>query len=136
MAIAGLGEITGALQGSISKHTGELLSTFMHAIDDTAVEVGSNAIYALGLLLEGTSQDLTRYAVVAINANFSQYNSILTKIHRFFSADAPQNARDNAVGCVSRMILRHPLAVPLDLVHSLSSDLICRSFPLSFNLSH
>ena len=60
MAIAGLGEITGALQGSISKHTGELLATFMNAIDDTAVEVGSNAIYALGLLLEGTSQDLTR----------------------------------------------------------------------------
>jgi importin-4 len=40
----------------------------------------------------------------------------LTKLQRFFSADAPRNAKDNAIGCVSRMIIRHPNAVPLDLV--------------------
>jgi hypothetical protein len=61
MAIAGLGEITGALKGGVSKHTGELLQTFMNAIDDPATEVGSNAIYALGLLCEGTTQELSKY---------------------------------------------------------------------------
>ena len=61
MAIAGLGEITGALKGGVSKHTGELLQTFINAIDDPATEVGSNAIYALGLLCEGTTQELSKY---------------------------------------------------------------------------
>lgn len=61
MAVAGLGEIAGSLKGSISKHTGEILSIFMNSIDDPAVEVSSNSIYALGLLLEGTPQDLSRY---------------------------------------------------------------------------
>src|SRR5579859_1844822 len=50
MAVAGLGEITGALKGSVSKHTGELLEMFMVAIDDSAVDVAANAIYGLGLL--------------------------------------------------------------------------------------
>jgi hypothetical protein len=62
MAIAGLGEITCSLKGGIAKHTGELLQTFMTAVDDSAVEVSSNAIYSLGLLLEGTPQDLSRYS--------------------------------------------------------------------------
>jgi hypothetical protein len=62
MAVAGLGEITGALKGGVSKHTGELLSTFMSAMDDSAVDVSSNAIYGLGLLLESTPQNLSRYS--------------------------------------------------------------------------
>jgi hypothetical protein len=60
MAIAGLGEITGALKGGVAKHTGELLEIFMQAIDDPTTEVSSNAIYAVGLLCEGTPQDLSR----------------------------------------------------------------------------
>ena len=67
MAVAGLGEITGALKGGVSKHTGELLETFLNAIDDSAVEVGSNAIYALGLLFESTPQDLSRYISIVMN---------------------------------------------------------------------
>jgi hypothetical protein len=61
MAVAGLGEIAGALRGSVSKHTGEMLNVFMNSINDSSVEVSSNSIYALGLLLEGTPQDLSRY---------------------------------------------------------------------------
>jgi hypothetical protein len=61
MAVAGLGEITGALKGGVSKHTGELLSTFMTAMDESALDVSSNAIYGLGLLLESTPQNLSRY---------------------------------------------------------------------------
>ena len=60
MAIAGLGEITGALKGCVSKHTGELLTTLMTGVDDSAVEVSSNSIYGLGLLLESNPQDLSR----------------------------------------------------------------------------
>lgn len=116
MAVAGLGEIAGALKGSVSKHTGEMLNVFMNSIDDSSVEVCSNSIYGLGLLLEGTPQDLSRYILLESISDSSQYNAVLNKLQRFFSDDAPINARENAIGCVSRMILRHPHNIPLDLV--------------------
>lgn len=116
MAVAGLGEIASSLKGSVSKHTGEMLSLFMNSIDDSSVEVSSNSIYALGLLLEGAAQDLSRYLSVANDSNPSQYNAVLNKLQRFFADDAPINAKENAIGCVSRMILRHPQNIPLDLV--------------------
>jgi hypothetical protein len=65
MAVASLGEITGALKSGVAKYTGELLSTFVTAIDDPAVEVSSNAIFGLGLLLESTPPDLSGYHCVA-----------------------------------------------------------------------
>jgi|SRR5579862_4977780 len=108
MAIAGLGEVTGALKEGVVKHTAELFATFMHAMDDSADEVKSNAVYGLGLLLEATPQDLS-----------SQYNAVLNKLQLFFADNVVQNAKDNAVGCVSRMIIRHPEAIPLDIVKSI-----------------
>jgi len=111
MGVASLGEITRALEGRIEKRIPELYLIFMNAVDDSSLEVSANAIYALGLLLAWSTQDFS-----------SQYNSVLTKLQRFFADDAPRNAKDNAVGCVSRMILRHPNAVPLDLVIPSSHD--------------
>jgi len=105
MAIAGLGEITDSLKGGVAKHTEELFTTFIHAMDDSAEEARSNAIYGIGLLLESTPQDLS-----------SHYPVVLNKLQVFFRDDAQQNAKDNAVGCVSRMIMRHPDAVPLEIV--------------------
>jgi len=69
MAVAGLGEITGALGGSIAKHIPELLNTFMKTIHDESVEVQSNSIYALGLVLEVAPQDLSTYASVENHVN-------------------------------------------------------------------
>ena len=61
MGIAALGEITGALKGSMIKHTGELLALFFNSLDDPAEEVATNSIYGLGLLLESTPQNVSRY---------------------------------------------------------------------------
>jgi importin-4 len=117
MAVAALGEITKALKAGMANYTGELLTTFMTCLDDESIEVSSNTVYGLGLVLENTTEDLSGYVTShVLYINSSQYTSILTKLQRFFSDDAPRNAKDNAVGCVSRMIIRHPNAVPLDLV--------------------
>src|SRR5436853_3959296 len=124
MAVAGLREIAGALKGSISKHTGEMLNVFMNSIDDSSLEVSSNSIYGLGLLLEGTPQDLSRYIPFERQSDSSQYNAVLNKLQRFFSDDAPINAKENAIGCVSRMILRHPHNIPLDLVLPSQSQIL------------
>jgi len=62
MAVAGLGEITKALKAGVAKYTGELLATFMTCLDDESVEVSSNTIYGLGLVLENTTEDLSGYA--------------------------------------------------------------------------
>ena len=59
-------------------------------------------------------------------SDISQYNTVLNKLQRFFADDAPINAKENAIGCVSRMILRHPQNIPLDLV----LPAIVRSLPL------
>ena len=67
MAIAGLGEVTGFLKAGVAKHTNELMSAFMTAIDDSAVDVCSNAIYGLGLLLEGNPQNLSRFSISYIS---------------------------------------------------------------------
>jgi importin-4 len=111
MAIAGLGEVTGSLKEGVVKHTQELFTTFFHAMDDTAEEVQSNAIYGLGLLLESTPRDLSNH-----------YNEVLNKLQAFFRDNAHRNAKDNAVGCVSRMIMKHPQAVPLHIVFISSNE--------------
>jgi hypothetical protein len=64
MAVAGLGEIVGALGASIAKRIPELLNTFMKTIHDESVEVQSNSIYAMGLLLEIAPQDLSTYSLI------------------------------------------------------------------------
>jgi hypothetical protein len=61
MAVAGLGEITKALKGGMAKYTGELLSTFLTCVDDDSIEVASNTVYGLGLVLENTTEDLSGY---------------------------------------------------------------------------
>jgi len=61
MAVAGLGEITKALKAGVAKYTGELLTTFITCLDDESVEVGSNTVYGLGLVLENTTEDLSGY---------------------------------------------------------------------------
>ena len=70
----------------------------------------SNAAFASGVLIENSTADLS-----------SQFVALLTTLQSFFtppdhSVPAVYNARDNAAGAVSRMILKNPSALPLDQV--------------------
>lgn len=80
------------------------------ALGDEEPEVHSNAAFAIGQLVENSDLDLS-----------SQYLMILGALRPHFEAGpdasaAKLNARDNAAGAVSRLIIKNTAAVPLDQV--------------------
>jgi importin-4 len=86
------------------------MDLFYRALSDPDPEVQTNAAFASGLLVEHSLMDLT-----------SQYLSLLAAYRPLFNVDvdSPQaklNARDNAVGAVSRLIYKSSSALPLDQV--------------------
>lgn len=91
--------------------TADLYPLFLRALHDPEYEVSSNAAFAIGSLLFQTQADLSPH-----------YLEILGALQRLFEPipeNAPlkrDNARDNAVGAVARMILKNAEAVPLDQV--------------------
>lgn len=78
-----------------------LLAHLVQGFRDDETEVRSNAAFAVGALIENSQQDLV-----------GQYLNILMSLRPYFevasgSEDSAYIARDNAVGCVSRMILKN-----------------------------
>jgi len=109
-AIGTFGEIIGAMGPAITEFTEPLFTLLYPALSDEEAEVRSNAAYALGVLVENSEVDMT-----------SQYLNILRGLQPFFqtpeaATGPPMNARDNACGAVSRMLLKNMAAVPLDQV--------------------
>lgn len=98
------------MKGAISSSTQPLLELFYQALSDEEPEVHSNAAFAVGVLVENSTVDLS-----------PQYLHLLSALQPLFSVppDAPTarlNARDNAAGAVSRLIVKKTEAVPLDQV--------------------
>jgi importin-4 len=98
------------MKEAVTPHTELLLDLFYRALSDPDAEVQTNAAFASGLLVEHSQVDLS-----------PQYLHLLAAFRPLFTipADAPTanvNARDNAVGAVSRMIYKNTAAVPLDQV--------------------
>lgn len=86
------------------------MDLFYRALSDEEPEVHTNAAFAIGMLIEHSQMDLS-----------AQYVHVLGALRPLFmvGADAALNqinARDNAVGAVSRMVFKNPSAVPLDQV--------------------
>lgn len=109
-AIGCLAEIISGMKGAITPSTEPLLELFYRALSDDDAEVSSNAAFAAGLLVENSDIDLS-----------PQYLHLLAALRPHFTVapDAPSakfNARDNAAGAVSRLIVRNTAAVPLDQV--------------------
>lgn len=87
-----------------------ILTLLFTALSDSDPQVQSNGAFATGMLVENSEVDLS-----------SQYMNLLNALRPLF--DVPEgapaarfNARDNATGAVSRMILKNTAAVPLDQV--------------------
>lgn len=98
------------MKSAITPQTEPLLELFYRALSDTEAEVQTNAAFASGLLVEHSEMDLS-----------PQYLHLLAAYRPLFATanDAPAaklNARDNAVGAVSRLIVKNTAAVPLDQV--------------------
>ncbi|KAF8311476.1 ARM repeat-containing protein [Clavulina sp. PMI_390] len=100
-SIGSLGEIITGLKEGVTPYTEALLTHLFKAFPDEEAEVRSNAAFATGALVENSTMDLT-----------SHYMTILMNLRPLFEipADAGDElfiARDNAVGCVARMMLKN-----------------------------
>ncbi|KAG4304273.1 hypothetical protein PORY_002248 [Pneumocystis oryctolagi] len=102
MVISGLGEIIEGLKTGITPYTEQIFHIFMNALDDNDEEIRSNAVCSIGLLCQYSKYDLT-----------SQYMTIFSKLQSLFSDKNHKNFQDNAIGCVSRLIISQPSSIPL-----------------------
>lgn len=98
------------MKSEITPTTEPLLELFYQALSDEEPEVQCNAAFAVGLLVEHSQKDLS-----------PQYLHLLSALHPLLevppnSPVSRWNVHDNAVGAVSRLILRNSAAVPLDQI--------------------
>lgn len=97
--IRGMGE-------AVTPFTTVLLKLLLHRMSDEDAETKSNAAFALGLLQENSIND---------QEILKSYNTILSKLEPLLHSHEAR-AKDNAAGCVSRMIMKHQDHVPINVV--------------------
>ncbi|PWN53172.1 ARM repeat-containing protein [Violaceomyces palustris] len=107
-AVGSLGEIITGMKGAITPFTQDILSLLSRGLSDEEASVRSNAVFASGVLIEHTEADLSAH-----------FGALLNAIMPFFEKKADETdeiktARDNACGCLSRMIIKKADALPLE----------------------
>ncbi|KAJ9106381.1 hypothetical protein QFC21_001527 [Naganishia friedmannii] len=108
--IGSLGEVITGLQGGITQYTQPILAILSRTLQDPEAEVRSNSAFAAGALIEWADLDLS-----------AQFGALFTALSPFFKIDASStgdevHAKDNASGCIARMILKNASGLPLDQV--------------------
>lgn len=106
-AVGTIAECVGNMGKGCTPYTSSLFKVILHRLGDEDLDVKANAVYAAGLLCEMSEDE---------KEVLGNYNTILSRLEPML--DAGQNGRllDNAAGCVSRMIRKHPDKVPLQVV--------------------
>ncbi|KAK6539074.1 hypothetical protein TWF694_010615 [Orbilia ellipsospora] len=98
------------MQGGVTPHTAALMQVLLRRLGDENFEVKSNAAYGVGLLCF-YSEDKAEVA--------KNYIDIFQKLEVLFETQK-HRGRDNACGCVARMIMANINAIP-DLGHTLDA---------------
>jgi hypothetical protein len=104
MAIGTLSEVISGMK-QVDAVCETLYHLFLKAMSDPEDEVRSNACYGMGVLIEYATVDMS-----------GQYATVLQSIQPFFQNQQLPNLTDNACGCLARMIMKQPTAMPLDQV--------------------
>lgn len=105
-SVGTIAECIKAMGSSVTPFTNHLLKLLLHRMSDEDSEAKSNAAYGIGLLQQGSKNDKEILKV---------FPTILSKLEPLLQTDEAR-AKDNAAGCVSRMIMRHPSNMPVDQV--------------------
>ncbi|CAE6471646.1 unnamed protein product [Rhizoctonia solani] len=105
-----MGEIISGMKGGVTPFTEDVFNLISQGFSDEDPEVRSNAAFAMGVLIENSDMDISGH-----------YLTILTALRPYFvvAEGAPHaqfNAKDNATGCVARMLLKNSSSMPLDQV--------------------
>ena len=113
-AVGVVAECIAYMGTSVPPYTSKLLRPLLHRLSDEDKETKSNAAYATGQLVYHSS-DAQTY--------LPSYPAILSKLEPLLQMDDAR-LKDNAAGCVSRMILAHPDQVPIAEVLPVLVDLL------------
>ena len=97
-----IAECIKAMKNSVTPFTTSLLKPLLHRMSDEDSETKSNAAYAIGLLQQNSTND---------QEILKSFPTILGKLEPLLNTDEAR-CKDNAAGCVSRMIMRYPAKVP------------------------
>ncbi|RYP29563.1 hypothetical protein DL766_005296 [Monosporascus sp. MC13-8B] len=102
-AVGVVAECVSYMGRAVTPYTSKLLRPLLKRLSDEDKETKSNAAYATGLLVYH-SKDSDTY--------LSSYPDILSKLEPLLQMDNTR-LKDNAAGCVCRMISAHPDRVPI-----------------------
>ncbi len=114
VAVGAIAECAASMKDGVTPYTSKLLTLVMKRLSDTDLDTRSNAIYAVGQLIYN-SGDLGTY--------LPYYEPILLKLESMLQITEART-RDNAAGCLCRMISAHPDKVPLGQVLPALVDLL------------
>ncbi|GHJ88473.1 hypothetical protein NliqN6_4875 [Naganishia liquefaciens] len=108
--IGSLGEVITGLQSGITQYTQPILAILSRTLQDSEAEVRSNSAFAAGALIEWSEVDLS-----------PQFGALFTALSAFFKVDSTSSpdevhAKDNAAGCIARMIIKNAAALPLEQI--------------------
>lgn len=101
-----IAECIRAMGPAITPFTTTLLKAILHRMSDEDPQTKSNAAYAAGLLQEMSTND---------QEILKAFPTILSKLEPLLSMEEAR-CKDNAAGCVSRMIMKHPSKIPITQV--------------------
>lgn len=101
-----IAEVTANMGAACTPYTSKLLTTLLKRLSDTDLETKSNAAYAIGQLVSN-STDTATY--------IPQFPTILSKLENMLQLEGSR-IKDNAAGCLARMIMAHPASVPIPSV--------------------
>ena len=105
-SVGTIAECIKAMGSSVTPFTSHLLKLLLHRMSDEDSEAKSNAAYGIGLLQEASKND---------KEILKAFPTVLSKLEPLLQTDEAR-AKDNAAGCVSRMIMRHPSNIPIEQV--------------------
>lgn len=109
MAVGSLGEIVTGMKATITPFTGDILSILSRALQDEDASVRSNAAFASGVLIENSQTDLSEHFAALLGAIRPMFEQSPAP-----EKDEVASARDNACGCLARMMTKRPDAIPMD----------------------
>ncbi|KXX82719.1 putative importin subunit beta-4 [Madurella mycetomatis] len=109
-----IAECAANMESAVTPYTGKLLTLLLKRLSDTDPDTKSNAAYATGQLIYNSTDG---------NTYFPHYNTILQKLESMLQIQEAR-VKDNAAGCLSRMIIAHPDRVPIAEVLPAMVDLL------------
>ncbi|KAK4236569.1 armadillo-type protein [Achaetomium macrosporum] len=98
-----IAECAANMEAAVTPYTEKLLKLLLKRLSDPDLETKSNAAYATGQLILNSTDS---------NTYLPNYDMILQKLEPMLQIQEAR-IKDNAAGCISRMIMAHPDQIPL-----------------------